>query len=203
MLIAAPESTSTSQPSTTITSQPEQTDTLASTETVNVTPTLTPAVEITGDIWTSVVGESYASDTFIISTNKIMNFSLEVDVTINTSSSEFHGLMFRVQDNEKEFYNFRITPDGQFVFESWSELEDLLLFGPQESEFIVTGQGKTNRLKVIAVGSNFELYINGNKVSTVNDETYATGKIGLMSCACNGSSEASATFSNLEAVIFP
>jgi Immune inhibitor A-like, MAM domain/Secretion system C-terminal sorting domain len=56
------------------------------------------------------------------------------------------------------------------------------LVGWTTSPDILAGQGAINTLSVSAVGSNFDLYINGNYQGSTTDATYATGYFGLI-CA--------------------
>ncbi|NJC98775.1 MAG: hypothetical protein C3F07_06755 [Anaerolineales bacterium] len=170
------------------------------------TPTTTPEIQISGEVWAVNIDEPHIYRQFFASARKITNFSLEADIIINEPTSEFHGLMFRAQDDDDQFYSFRITQEGQFAFDLWEESSDHTfrrLVGPLRSQVILTGVGRINHLKVVVIDSNFDLFINGQKVSTITDETYPTGRLGFVSCTCDGSENASATFSNLLAVIFP
>jgi len=108
--------------------------------------------------------------------------------------------MFGLQTNDNNFYSFRITPDGFFAFDLWQDSPDFSftrILGPSNSSAIYTGAGQVNHLKVVVNGSKFDLFINGQKVGTITDSTFSSGKVGFVSCTCDGSSSASATFLNV------
>lgn len=169
-----------------------------------ITPT-PETIKINGEIWTSHNDEPGIYDRRTTVSRDITNFSFEADVIINDTSPEFHGLMFRAQNNnDKYFYSFRISPEGEFSFDIWEgEGAHRSIIGPLTSQYILQGQNRINHLKVIANRSNFELFINDQRVSTLSDETFLAGKLGFVSCTCSGTQESSATFSNLLVVIFP
>lgn len=156
-------------------------------------------IDLSGEIWATDIQESHIYQQQTVSEKKFFNFSFEADVRINDNSPEFHGLMFGLQDNDNNFYSFRITPEGYFAFDLWQDSPDssfTRLLGPSTSNAINTGAGQTNRLQVIVSGSRFDLYINNQKVGALTDSTYSNGKLGFVSCTCDGSTSASATFLN-------
>jgi hypothetical protein len=157
------------------------------------------SLDLPGEIWTTDIKEANVYHKQTISDKSFSDFSYEADVKINDTSSEFHGLLFDLQSNEKNFYSFRISQDGLYAFDLWrdsSDSSEVRVLGPSKSSSIKTGAGQTNHLKVVESGDNFELFINNEKVGTVTDATYSSGKAGFISCTCNGSPSASATFSN-------
>lgn len=159
------------------------------------------AINMSGEIWTVDIQESHKYEHQTISEKDFTNFSFEADIRVNTNSSEYHGLLFRhkINANDNDFYSFRITPDGYFAFDLWQDSPDLSftrLLGPSESNAINTGAGQINHLKVIANGNKFDLFINDQKVGTITDSTFSSGKVGFVSCTCDGSTSTSATFLN-------
>ncbi len=76
-------------------------------------------------------------------------------------------------------YNFARHDDGSFYNNGWT---DLTLTPFASSSTIHTGKGATNTLTVIAKGSTFTLFINGQQVETVSDQSnpFTSGWIGLM-----------------------
>lgn len=76
-------------------------------------------------------------------------------------------------------YNFARHDDGSFYNNGWT---DLTLTPFASSNTIHTGKGATNTLTVIAKGSTFTLFINGQQVETVSDQSnpFTSGWIGLM-----------------------
>lgn len=109
------------------------------------------------------------------------DFVLEVDVTQTEGSpNSSYGVLFRLQTNE-EFYRFDITGTGLFVVEKqyaggqWQRFTN----GWQESAAIVQGLGRTNRLKVAAVGTQMTFYVNDQLVATAIDGAFQGGKIAV------------------------
>ncbi len=167
---------------------------------LNMTPSAARGAELNlpGEIWSANITKSHIYDHNIVSDVEFTDFSMQVDVRIESETSEYHGLLFREQDGEN-FYTFRITPDGYYEFDVWKtgDRSYETILGPLASDHILKGAGKTNQLKVIANGQTFELYINDNFVGSITDDTFASGRVGLLSCTCDGSSNASATFMDL------
>ena len=157
-------------------------------------------IDMPGEIWATDIQEPHIYQQLAISEKEFVDFSFEADVRINNGSSEYHGLMFGLQTNDNNFYSFRITPDGFFAFDLWQASPDfsfIRILGPSNSSAIYTGAGQVNHLKVVVNGSKFDLFINGQKVGTITDSTFSSGKVGFVSCTCDGSSSASATFLNV------
>jgi thiol-disulfide isomerase/thioredoxin len=156
-----------------------------------------PIIELPGEYWYSDITESHVYSTNPLSEREFYNFIIQTDVKIDSETHEYHGLMFRQVDGEN-FYSFRITPDGYFEFDVWhsgdSSFETIL--GPTQSNYIYQGVGQINTLRVVAVNENFDLYINGEYVGSISDNRFQFGKVGAISCTCDGSSRASASFQN-------
>ncbi len=154
-------------------------------------------VQIRGEVWSIDFTEAHIYEVHPLSEQQITDFVVGADVQIKDSSPEFHGIMFRHQDNEN-FYSFRISQDGKYAFDVWQSGDDdfYSLLGPAHSDAILPGPGKTNRLKVVGQGNRFELYVNDIEVGSVTSDTFAKGRVGLVSCTCGGSSSASARFLN-------
>jgi thiol-disulfide isomerase/thioredoxin len=154
-------------------------------------------LKIPGTVWSFDISESHHYDYHILSDKSLSNFILQSDVVINNDAHEYHGVFFRQQDGNN-FYSYRITPDGFFAFDVWRSGDysfDRTL-GPTLSGAIYTGVGQTNTLKVVANNDNFEFYINGEYVGSVTDGRFSSGKVGVISCTCDGSPSTSASFSN-------
>lgn len=109
------------------------------------------------------------------------DFDLEVDATLldgNLESS--YGVLFRMQSPE-EFYRFEIMGDGRYMIErlnadgSWTRYLDDWLMSP----LIFAGQGVTNRLRILARGSQLSFYVNGELLHSLSDGTYGAGNIAL------------------------
>jgi hypothetical protein len=106
---------------------------------------------------------------------KIQDFYLET--TSNTvgecGGGDRYGLFFRGPDTTQG-YLFGLTCDGRYGMARWDPDDTKWDFFVdfKTSEYINEGPDQTNRFGVMANGSQFGLYINGNLVETVEEETY-------------------------------
>lgn len=100
------------------------------------------------------------------------------------------GLVLRADPNTpSDKYAFFVSPNGTYDFayhdvnnfnnNGWN---DLLSAPWATSSALHTGEGATNTLKVIAIGSSFTLFINGQQVAQVTDTNggNTSGWIGLL-----------------------
>jgi len=152
---------------------------------------------INGKVWTTTIEEPNIYNVQPVSDNIFSNLTTEVDVQIDDNSAEFQGLMIR-QIDDKNFYSFRITQDGQYSFDVWKtgEFSHYSILGPSSSAAIKTGRGEVNHLKVIANDNTFTLFINNEMIGSVTDDSFTEGKVGVVACTCNGASRSSVTFYN-------
>jgi len=110
------------------------------------------------------------------------DFVLEVDASqIGGSSDNSYGVIFRVQD-PSAYYIFEISGDAYYAFKRLDKVEGgrwvWLTEDWLESAAIRPGIA-TNRIKIIASGSSFVFYVNGQQVAQAEDSTYSSGAIGL------------------------
>lgn len=153
------------------------------------------AIDLPSNVWSVDISESHKYNYSTLSEDIFSNFTIQTDVEINSSAHEYHGLFFRQQDGEN-FYSFRITPDGFFEFDVWhsGDYSFDAISGPTQSDYIYQGTGQMNTLKVVANNENFDMYINGQYVGSVSDTRFQSGKVGVLSCTCDGSNATSATY---------
>jgi hypothetical protein len=106
----------------------------------------------------------------------------EIEVTarqIKGSLDNNLGLLVRYQPGGENFYFFQISSDGYYSVDMLQEDEWVGLMGWEESDAINQGLGTTNRLRVVCSGSLFEFYVNDTYLTSVADDTYGSGSIGL------------------------
>lgn len=108
------------------------------------------------------------------------NFSdLAYQVQMTIIRGDYGGLIFRANSTASKFYVFRLESDGiydLFVSQDNNHTTELS-YG--NSPAIHKYAGHSNLLAVVARGSNMYLYINKQYVSTVSDDTYKSGQIGV------------------------
>ena len=107
------------------------------------------------------------------------NYVAEAQLQQNSSSHADFGLYFRNQPGyQSGIYTLLIHPDG-----SWAAVVyDNVNGNPTTIRSDNTGLDAHARLTldVMANGSNYTLYINGQQVAQVNDSTYLNGTAGVM-----------------------
>jgi hypothetical protein len=102
-----------------------------------------------------------------------------------------YGIVFRVS-SLSDFYGFEVSGNGTwFVWKcAGGKCEKIV---PSTQTSALHGDiGETNTLSVLMQASHFEFFINGEKVGTVNDESYTSGNVGL-----EAGKGVEVTFSNL------
>jgi hypothetical protein len=129
---------------------------------------------------------------------RFTDFTLEADVRLveGPEIAEM-GLVFRLRE-EGEFYFFRVNGYGQYIVSKnvngeWQEITGM---GLVTSPHIKTG-GATNRLKVVCRGPQIALYVNDHYLTTVSDDSFSEGKIGLLAAAIKHPEPVKVAFDNL------
>ncbi len=107
----------------------------------------------------------------------LSDFTLQVQMTF--VNGDAGGITFRV--THTNFYLFAITPDGSYHFdvENGASLSLPTVVRQGTSSAIHKGLNRSNLIAMVAIGKNFNFYVNNQLVDTVNDGTYNSGQIGL------------------------
>lgn len=126
------------------------------------------------------------------------DFTLETEARLveGPESARF-GVVFRYKDGDN-FYYFYISGEGKYRVgkqqdDEWQSVGDVMW---TPSPHIKTG-GATNRLKVVCIGSKITLYVNGQHLITVQDDTFDEGRVGLIAETVKGSDPIKVAFDNL------
>jgi hypothetical protein len=117
----------------------------------------------------------------------LTNFYAEVSGAFEECTGSDHfGLIVRVPEKSPadRGYLFGISCDGRYTFNEWDgSVEPKGLWTNHinwtANSAILSGQKQTNRVGVMATGSLLELYVNGIKVSELQDDTFAEGYLGI------------------------
>jgi len=92
------------------------------------------------------------------------------------------GLFFRA-DNPNPYagngYGFHITADGYYSLWKYTSGSPSSLISSTSSSAINTGLGNWNILKVVTLGAQISVYVNGTLLGSVNDSSYLSGKVGV------------------------
>jgi len=124
--------------------------------------------------------QPYANLVCIAEYTNFSNFAYQVQMTIIRGESG--GIVFRVVDfNTNKYYYFYISSDGTYALalsrDEHSSHDRLLRSG--SSSFIKRGLKQSNLVAVVASGSNIYIYVNKQYVTSVSDNTYSSGQIGV------------------------
>jgi hypothetical protein len=106
---------------------------------------------------------------------------VEVDAAKNDGSdNNDFGIICRYQD-KSSFYAFLVSSDGFYAIAKvvGGEYNLLGLDGMLPSDAIQQGQA-TNHVRADCVGTTLTLHVNGQQVYSVEDDTYASGDVGLI-----------------------
>lgn len=95
--------------------------------------------------------------------------------------NDHFGLMFRSPEKSDatKGYLFGITCDGQYSLRLWNGSVMDFLIKWTKNDAIKTGANAVNTLGIHAEGTKLILYVNGQKLEEVNDNTYLDGQFGL------------------------
>ena len=123
------------------------------------------------------------------------DFDLQVRARYQGAAlNKSYGLNFRFEDGDN-FYSFRISPIiGGYIFQKRERGTSVTIIDGTISPHINLGT-TPNVLRVIARGSKFELYANGQLLDTAVDQTFSGGRIGLM--ASTGTTQTEQRFSSM------
>jgi hypothetical protein len=126
-----------------------------------------------------VLAPSQGSSTCISKRSDFSNFAFQVQMTI--VKGDVGGIIFRAHSADLKLYALGISLNGSFSLQrnSGPSPFDVQLLFASFSTAILRGPNQLNVVTVIAQGSNLYLYINGQPVAKVSDDTYSSGEIGV------------------------
>jgi hypothetical protein len=127
------------------------------------------------------------------------DFGAEVEAQPTTSDTTEYGIIFRVSgsSDSRSYYIFGVTSKGKYYLQKkldgqWVDTDPV---SATSSPTIKQGQAK-NVLRVLARGDQILLYINGNLVNTVTDDSISSGSVGIFAGTADNEA-ASAAFTHV------
>ena len=104
-------------------------------------------------------------------------------MTIN--QGDCGGLVIRGDDSTGKEYVFDVCNDGTYCFYKYKSNSgsDSITLTSGNSPAIEQGTGQSNTIAVVANGSNFDLYVNDQKIASASDSGYSQGDVGLVANA--------------------
>ncbi|HEY4688535.1 MAG TPA: extracellular solute-binding protein, partial [Anaerolineae bacterium] len=128
-------------------------------------------------------------------TESMSSLYLTVDAQqVGGSASSEYGLVFRA--NTAGYYLFSIQSDLFYGFSRWSQNQWTTLIPGATSTAIEPG--KVNQLRVIAEGSHFTFFINGQYVAEADDDQLPSGNVGVATGISYDGQSAVFEFDNFE-----
>lgn len=119
---------------------------------------------------------------------RVENFYLEtiIETTEECPANAQFGLLFRAPDTNGG-YVYVISCEGKAGMGYWDGDSGAVLFPLVPSEYINAGPNQQNRIGVLAVGNDYQLYINGQLIGSLEDSTFTqAGLVGLVVRAGDG-----------------
>jgi hypothetical protein len=112
------------------------------------------------------------------------NFTFEVQMNIKTGgTSATGGVVFRANSNTDELYVFFLDTDGNYFLDrraNSSGASTATLSKGQVTGY-TTGFYQLHTIGISANGTQITIYVDSNKTAQVNDPTYTSGSIGMIS----------------------
>ncbi|HEY4034111.1 MAG TPA: serine/threonine-protein kinase [Ktedonobacteraceae bacterium] len=131
------------------------------------------------------ISQSQLHENFICSedTSQYSNFAAEVKMMIN--QGDCGGLTIRGNSDHTTMYFFRVCQNGSYSFAKYvsNSASNAIMLKSGSSAVIKQGTGQLNVIAIVANGSNFDLYVNHQKIDSASDSTYSRGGIGLFADA--------------------
>ncbi len=106
------------------------------------------------------------------------DFAYEVQMTI--VKGDVGGMIFRANSASGAYYLFFVSKDGYYSLYVCAGKTCRQPFASRFHPSIKRGLNQINRIAVEALGPAITLYINQQRVASVNDGTYSHGQIGLV-----------------------
>lgn len=112
---------------------------------------------------------------------EIKNFYLEATLTMaNCDGKDRIGLAFRLTDNE--FYFVGLTCDGTIGMSRYTAENSVVNVLAYQTSDKLNPTSQVNRIGVLANGSDFQIFVNGNLIGQAKDDTLAgAGSYGFVS----------------------
>ncbi len=122
------------------------------------------------------------------------NTHLAVKVVNNsTDPTAFFGFVCNELGTTSSFYYVGVSPDGYYAFIKSAVAQDDVYLKEGNSDVIAATQGNMN-LSMDCGNGSLALYVNEQKIDSVNDTTYEKGSIGLFAASNDIESGVDVTF---------
>ncbi|MBV9230047.1 MAG: helix-turn-helix domain-containing protein [Chloroflexi bacterium] len=110
------------------------------------------------------------------------NFAFEVQMKI--TQGDCGGILSRSNPaTNYQFYELDVCQDGSYNFLAFSGPSNYKTLASKTSPAITIGLNQLNLIAIVANGRTFDLYVNKQKIDSIQDSTYSHGQIGLLAFA--------------------
>lgn len=124
-------------------------------------------------------------DSWLLTSIVADDFYLEMSATPQDCAGRDHyGLVFRAPE-PNQGYLVGLTCAGEYNLRTWDGEKFTILQDWTPSASIKTGPGKTNQLVVKLAGDEITIFVNGDQIAQITDDTFDEGKFGLFVGAAN------------------
>ena len=100
------------------------------------------------------------------------------------------GLSLRDTTSVAHAYSFQVCQDGSYQLYRFDSFSSGQTVQSGSDGAINTGLNQSNVIAATANGGTFDLYVNHQKIASVNDSSYSQGQFGV---SANGNAEAAYT----------
>jgi hypothetical protein len=120
-----------------------------------------------------------------VTQKKYADTQVDVDaVLLNGSQDDAFGTICRFQDND-HFYGFLVTHDGYYGIFKMQDGKLVLANAESNLQYsdVIRQGGVVNHIQATCQGNVLKLNVNGQLLAMIEDDSYASGKVGLMAAA--------------------
>ena len=104
------------------------------------------------------------------------NFAFEVQMEVIQGNCG--GITFR-DDTIISAYHFEVCQDGTYKLYRFDSTNSQTAFTSGSSSDIHTGLNQDNVIAVVAIGDKIDVYVNHKQITTIKDNKYQQGHVGL------------------------
>jgi hypothetical protein len=119
-------------------------------------------------------------------TGQFGNVALEVQMKVIKGNCG--GVTFR-DDGRTAAYHFEVCQDGTYALYRYDVSGSSITQLSASSSVIKTGLNQFNLLAVVAINAQFDLYVNGQHIDSISDNTFPQGYVGLRASYYSGTVE--------------
>ncbi len=129
-------------------------------------------------------------------TQVFTDFLVNIDARlVNEPYSNYYGLIFRHED-DNNFYRFVVKADGHYLIGTRLDGALTQLQSWTDTSYVKEDE-EQNRLSVVCKGSQINLFINKQYLTTIKDKSFSSGHVGII-VGSPGNLSVDAAFDNIQ-----